>query len=274
MTQITRIAAGIEYDGSLFHGWQVQPDRHTVQQAVEKALAAFTCHPVRVVTAGRTDTGVHALNQVIHFDTSVIRTPFSWVRGTNNFLPRGVAIQWAKAVSSDFHARFSAFERSYDYVLYVHPVAPALMANKVGWSHTPLNLDAMRAAALLLLGEHDFSAFRSSECQAKSPIKTMHDVSIAEMGKHIHFRFTASAFLHHMVRNLMGCLIAVGKGKHPPSWVSDLLRERDRRVAAPTFMPDGLYLTRVGYPAEFEIPGPSVSARPGTWQWPDESKAI
>jgi tRNA pseudouridine38-40 synthase len=272
MTQITRIAAGIEYDGSLFHGWQVQPDRHTVQEALEKALTAFTCHPMRVVTAGRTDTGVHALNQVVHFDTPVTRTPYSWVRGVNNFLPRGVAVQWAKPVSMDFHARFSAFERSYDYVLYVHPVGPALMRGKVGWSHIDLNLVQMREAAALLLGEHDFSAFRSSECQAKSPIKTMHDISIAGAGQHIHFRFTASAFLHHMVRNLMGCLIAVGKGKHPPAWISELLRDGDRRVAAPTFMPDGLYLTRVGYPAEFEIPGPNLAARPGVWHWPDEGR--
>lgn len=266
---LTRIVACIEYDGSLFHGWQVQPDRHTVQEALETALSKFTCHPVRVVTAGRTDTGVHALNQIVHFDTEVTRSDFSWVRGVNNFLPRGVAVQWARPVSGEFNARFSAFERSYDYVLYVDAVRPTLLEGKVGWVHTPLDIDAMRAAAALLVGRHDFSAFRSSECQAKSPVKTMRDVSVAQQGHFVHFRFTASAFLHHMVRNLVGCLIAIGKGRHPVSWITTLLEHGDRRLAAPTFMPDGLYLSRVGYPEVFEIPAPNLSARPGVWQWPD-----
>lgn len=266
---VTRIAAGLEYDGSLFRGWQVQPDGRTVQDALEKALAAFTCHPVRVVTAGRTDTGVHALNQVVHFDTTVTRSDFSWVRGVNNFLPRGVAVQWAKPVPAVFNARFTAFERSYDYVLYVHPVNPTLLAGRVGWVHTPLDVAAMRAAAARLVGRHDFSAFRSSECQAKSPVKTMHEILVAANGPFIHFRFTASAFLHHMVRNLVGCLIAVGRGKQTPAWIDELLEHGDRRRAAATFMPDGLYLSRVGYPAEFEIPAPNLAARPGTWQWPN-----
>lgn len=271
MSTITRIAAGLEYDGSQFHGWQIQPDRHTVQEALEKALAEFTRQPVRTITAGRTDTGVHALNQVVHFDTEVERRAISWVRGVNNFLPRGVSVLWAKPVSPEFNARFSAFERSYDYVLYVDPVRPTLLAGKVGWVHTPLDVAAMQAAAALLVGRHDFSAFRSSECQAKSPVKTMHEITVLASARFIHFRFTASAFLHHMVRNLVGCLIDIGKGRHPASWATELLGHRDRRLAAPTFMPDGLYLTRVGYPAEFEIPAANVSARPGAWLGCDDS---
>ena len=265
----TRIVAGIEYDGARFRGWQVQPGGGTVQDALEHALAEFARVPIRVVCAGRTDTGVHALNQVMHFDTDVVRSDFSWVRGVNAFLPPGVVVQWAKPVSPEFNARFSAFERSYDYVLYVDAVRPALLAGQVGWVHTPLNVEAMREAATCLVGRHDFSAFRSSECQAKSPVKTVSEVAIAASGRFIHFRFTASAFLHHMVRNLMGCLVAVGRERHPPSWLADVLAQGDRRLAAATFMPDGLYLSRVGYPAEFDIPAPNLSARPGAWQWPN-----
>jgi tRNA pseudouridine38-40 synthase len=268
MSITTRVAAGIEYDGSLFRGWQVQPEGNTVQDALEKALAAFTCHPVRVVVAGRTDSGVHALNQVMHFDTEVTRSNFSWVRGVNNFLPAGVAIQWAKPVPVEFNARFTAFERTYDYVLYIDAVKPTLLSGKVGWVHTALDVDAMREAAAFLIGRHDFSAFRSSECQAKSPVKTLKEISVVPNGKFVHFRFTASAFLHHMVRNLVGCLIAVGRGRHPAAWMQELLAHGDRKQAAATFMPDGLYLSRVGYPEEFEIPAPNLSARPGAWQWP------
>jgi tRNA pseudouridine38-40 synthase len=264
-----RIAAGVEYDGSRFNGWQCQPNRPTVQGAVEAALSLFTLQPVKVTTAGRTDTGVHALNQVIHFDSSAKRSDFSWVRGVNAHLPPGVAIQWAKPVPDSFNARFSAFERSYDYVIFQHPVKPTLLAARVGWVHTPLDIAAMRDAAARLLGEHDFSSFRSSECQAKSPVKMMKQVDVVQNGPFIHFRFTASAFLHHMVRNLVGSLIAVGRGRYPPEWIDTLLLARDRKLAAPTFMPDGLYLTRVGYPAEFEMPPPNVAARPGGWQWPD-----
>ncbi|KKB64102.1 tRNA pseudouridine synthase A [Robbsia andropogonis] len=266
---MVRIAAGVEYDGSRFHGWQSQPNRETVQGAVEAALSTFTQAPVKVTTAGRTDTGVHALNQVIHFDSAARRSDFSWVRGVNAHLPPGVAIQWAKPVPETFNARFSAFERSYDYVIFQHAVKPTLLAGRVGWVHTPLDVAAMRAAATRLLGEHDFSSFRSSECQAKSPIKTMKQADVVQHGDFIHFRFTASAFLHHMVRNLVGSLVAIGRGRYAPEWVDELLVVRNRQCAAPTFMPDGLYLTRVGYPAEFEMPAPSVAARPGAWRWPD-----
>jgi len=264
-----RIAAGVEYDGSRFHGWQCQPNRATVQGAVEAALSVFAQEPIKVTTAGRTDTGVHALNQVIHFDSTAKRSDFSWVRGVNAHLPPGVAIQWAKPVPDTFNARFSAFERSYDYVILQQAVKPTLLAARVGWVHTPLDIAAMQNAAARLLGQHDFSSFRSSECQAKSPVKMMKQVDVVQNGAFIHFRFTASAFLHHMVRNLVGSLIAVGRGRYPPEWIDSLLLARDRRLAAPTFMPDGLYLTRVGYPVAFDMPPPNVVARPGGWQWPD-----
>lgn len=262
-----RIALGLQYDGSAFCGWQWQPDVTTVQGELERALQGFTTVPISTVVAGRTDTGVHALGQVVHFDTDLERESFSWVRGINAFLPRTVAIQWAKPVSETFHARFTAFDRTYYYVLYVHPVRSPMLAGRAGWVYMPLDIEAMRAAAAQWVGEHDFTSFRSSECQAKSPVKHLHQIDIERRGSFIHFRFRANAFLHHMVRNLMGCLLMVGRGRQRPEWASEVLAARDRKLASPTFMPDGLYLAKVGYPAEFELPEPNLGSEPWSDIW-------
>ena len=262
-----RIALGIQYDGTAFNGWQSQPHGKTVQDVLERALAEFARTPLQTTVAGRTDTGVHGLGQVVHFDTDLDRATFSWVRGTNAFLPHTVAVQWAKPMPETFHARFSAFERTYYYVLHVHPVRAPMLAGRAGWIHTPLDVDAMREAARCLIGEHDFSAFRSSECQAKTPVKHLYQIDIRATGELVHFRFRANAFLHHMVRNLMGCLVAVGRGRYPVAWMADVLASRDRDRAAPTFMPEGLYLARVGYPEPFAVPPASLGSMPfgGIW---------
>ncbi len=250
-----RIAIGIAYDGRAFDGWQSQPSGNTVQDRLEAALAAIAGAPVRVTAAGRTDAGVHATGQVAHFEVAAERPDTAWVRGTNAHLPESVAVQWSCVVDEAFHARFAAISRSYAYVLYNHPVRPAVFAGRVGWFHLPLDLGAMRAAAAALEGEHDFTAFRSSECQAKSPVKVLRRVAIARRGAHLVFEFTASAFLHHMVRNLVGCLVQVGRGAQPPGWVAEVLASRDRARGAPTFGPEGLYLTAVEYPERWRLPG-------------------
>lgn len=249
-----RIALGLEYDGRHFCGWQTQPDGRTVQDALEAALMEIASHPVKVLAAGRTDAGVHAAEQVVHFDTQASRPATAWVRGVNRFLPPGVAVLWAHEVSDDFHARFSASARSYSYYLLNHPVRPGLAAGRAGWFHSPLDVDAMRDAAQRLLGTHDFSSFRAAECQARTPVKSLARFDIHQHGDLIRFDLNADAFLHHMVRNLVGALVYVGKGAYPPAWIEALLAERDRRRAPPTFMPDGLYLTGVTYPPHFGLP--------------------
>jgi tRNA pseudouridine38-40 synthase len=249
-----RVAIGIAYDGAPFDGWQSQPTGNTVQDRLEAALAAIAGAAVRVTAAGRTDAGVHATGQVAHFDVAVERPDSAWVRGSNAHLPEGIAVQWACSVDDEFHARFSATSRSYTYVLYNHPVRPAVFAGRVGWFHLPLDVAAMRAAAECLVGEHDFSAFRSAECQAKTPVKLLHRVAIDRRGEHVVLEFTANAFLHHMVRNLVGCLVQVGKGAQPPGWLREVLESRDRSRAAPTFPAAGLYLTAVAYPDRWNLP--------------------
>lgn len=249
-----KIALGLEYDGSQFCGWQSQAGGCGVQDALESGLAQMAQHQVRVHAAGRTDAGVHALTQVVHFETTAMRPQNAWVRGVNAFLPAGVRVLWAQEVDAEFHARFSAERRSYQYLLQVSPVAPAVQHGKVGWYHRPLDLEAMRQAASLLLGEHDFSAFRAAECQAKSPVKILYQAEISQRGNLILFEFSANAFLHHMVRNLVGSLVYVGKGEHAPDWMSELLLHKDRSQAAPTFMPDGLYLTGVSYGKKWILP--------------------
>lgn len=263
-----RIALGVQYDGGAFRGWQSQPGGGTVQDALEAALAAFCTQAVKTTVAGRTDAGVHALNQIVHFDTPFARADFSWVRGVNAFLPDSVAVQWACEVEPTFHARFGAFARTYDYILLSRPVRPALLAGRVGWVHTPLDVAAMRAAAELLHGVHDFSAFRSSECQARSPVKHMYRIDLAQHGDFIRFRFCANAFLHHMVRNLVGSLAAIGRGRQDAGWLAAVLAGRDRRAAAPTFMPDGLYLSQIAYPDAFVLPPADLSALPGNVSLP------
>lgn len=249
-----RIALGLEYDGGAFAGWQTQPGGNTVQDTLERALAAIAGAPVRVACAGRTDAGVHATAQVVHFDAPAPRPLNAWVRGVNSHLPDTIAVRWACEVPPTFHARFSARSRSYRYLLYNHPVRPALLAGKVGWFHLPLDLAAMRAAAALLVGEHDFSAFRAADCQAKSPVKTLHLARVRHAGPCIVFDFRANAFLHHMVRNMVGALVHVGKGARPPAWIAELLAGRDRSRAAPTFSPHGLYLSGVEYGPGWPLP--------------------
>ncbi len=254
MTPVRRLALGVAYDGRRFHGWQSQPDGQTVQDHLEAALSRFADAPVATVCAGRTDTGVHALQQVVHLDPPVHRDLFSWVRGTNRFLPPDIAVQWCCEVSAEFHARNSARGRRYRYLLLESTVRPSLEAGRCGWVFRPLDGQAMQRAAAHLLGEHDFSAFRAAACQAPSPVKTLRQLDISRHGAYWRFEFEASAFLHHMVRNIMGCLVAVGTGSHPPDWMAEVLASRSRQAAAPTFAPDGLYFVGPQYDAAHGLP--------------------
>ena len=250
-----RLALGLSYRGSAYHGWQSQPGGRTVQDRLEAALAVFAATgPVSTVCAGRTDAGVHALNQVVHLDVDVSREAFSWVRGTNRFLPRDIAVQWCRIVPEGFHARYSAVGRRYTYVLLESAVRPSLDAGLCGWVFRPLDEPAMHRAAAHLLGEHDFSSFRAAECQATTPVKTVRDIRIVRRGAYWRFDFDANAFLHHMVRNVMGCLLAVGSGRQHPDWLRDVLAARNRDAAAPTFAADGLYFAGPYYDAALQLP--------------------
>jgi tRNA pseudouridine38-40 synthase len=252
--QARRIALGVAYRGERYHGWQSQPSGRTVQDHLEAALTQFAAMRVHTVCAGRTDTGVHGLNQVVHFDTPLQREAFSWIRGTNRYLPGDIAVQWCREVPADFHARNQARGRRYRYLLLESPVRPAIERGGCGWSFRPLDGDAMRAAATHLIGEHDFSSFRSSECQALSPVKILHAIRIERRGAYWRFDFDGVAFLHHMVRNLMGCLVAVGAGLKPPDWMAEVLAARSRDAAAPTFAPDGLYFLGPVYDGHLQLP--------------------
>jgi tRNA pseudouridine38-40 synthase len=251
-----RLALGISYNGQAYDGWQSQPSGRTVQDHLEAALARFCAHPEPVSTlcAGRTDAGVHGLMQVVHFDTGIAREDFSWVRGTNTFLPPDIAVQWARQVPDAFHARASAIARRYAYVLLESPVRPSVEAGRVGWVFRPLDEDAMRQGAQLLLGQHDFTSFRASACQAKSPVKTMQRVEITRRGPYWRFEFEADAFLHHMIRNIMGCLVLVGQGLQRPQWIAEVIEARSRDAAAPTFSPDGLYFVGPVYEPSWGLP--------------------
>ena len=249
-----RIALGLEYDGASFCGWQTQPGGCGVQDHLEKSLSALAAEPVSVTAAGRTDTGVHATAQVVHLDTNASREPSAWVRGTNSNLHPSARVAWAHAVPDDFHARFSARSRTYRYLLVDQPVAPAVLRGKVGWYHRPLDVAAMSAALTYVGGEHDFSAFRDAQCQAKSPVRDVREATVERRRDLIAFTFRANAFLHHMIRNLVGSLVYVGAGKHPPEWIAQLMETGDRRNSAPTFMPDGLYLDAIEYDAAFGLP--------------------
>ncbi|BCB26420.1 tRNA pseudouridine synthase A [Sulfurimicrobium lacus] len=254
---MVRIALGLEYDGRRFCGWQSQSSACGVQDALEQALSEIAGERIRVHAAGRTDTGVHALAQVIHFDTSAIRPDGAWVRGTNALLPDSVSVLWACPVGEGFHARFSAQERRYRYILLNHPVRPGLFSGKIGWFHVPLDIELMRQGADFLVGEHDFSAFRASGCQAKSPVKHLRELAITRQGDTLIFDLAANGFLHHMVRNIVGCLVYVGKKRYPPEWIGELLASADRTRAAPTFAPDGLYFSGVTYDPKWDLPRPS-----------------
>lgn len=264
---LTRVALGVQYVGTNYEGWQSQSHKNTIQDYLESAITSFLgkdcLEKVRVVVAGRTDSGVHALGQVVHFDTSFQRDVFSWVRGINAFLPKDIAVHWAKYVPNEFDARFSAQERSYAYVLAAAKEPLPLLNGQCGYLMLPsginLDVESMKEAASYLLGTHDFSSFRSSECQSKTPIKTIYQLDIVDNQPYIYFFIRGNAFLHHMVRNLIGSLTKVGLGKERPSWMLDVLGAKSRDVAAPTFSPDGLYLSRVGYPEHFDIPEPNLA---------------
>lgn len=249
-----RLALGISYNGVAYQGWQSQTGGRTVQDHLERALSTFADRPLSTVCAGRTDAGVHAFNQVVHLDSPVERDVFSWVRGSNRYLPRDIAVQWCQAVSGDFHARYSAHGRRYRYLLLESVVRPALEHGRAGWMFRPIDQERMQQAAALLIGEHDFSSFRSSECQARSPVKTLRSIQISRHGAYWRFDFDGSAFLHHMVRNLMGCLLAVGSGRQSPGWIVEVLAARSREVAAPTFSADGLYFVGPYYDAALGLP--------------------
>jgi len=254
LAELQRLALGLSYRGQAYHGWQSQPDGRTVQDAVEAALAAFAAEPVATVCAGRTDSGVHALNQVVHVDTALQRDPFSWVRGTNRYLPRDVAVQWCQPVGQGFHARNSARGRRYRFIVLEATTRPALEHGLVGWVFRPLDAQAMQAAAAQVLGEHDFSSFRAAGCQSPTPVKTLRSLEISRRGAYWRFDFDANAFLHHMVRNLMGCLLAVGSGRKRPEWMAEVLAARRRDAAAPTFPAEGLYFLGPYYDAVHAIP--------------------
>lgn len=250
---MARIALGVSYDGRPWQGWQTQPHGQTVQDTLELAIRSFLTIPVQTICAGRTDTGVHGLGQVVHLDSDIHRSEQSWVRGLNAHMPPSVSVQWAQVVSEDFHARFSATERTYTYIILNTPVRQPLWAGRAGWVFQSLDLEMMRQAACHLVGEHDFSSFRSSQCQAKSPIRTIYALSLEQKGRLIYVTLRANAFLHHMVRNILGALIQIGQGREPVSYMEHLLSVCDRRQGAPTFSPDGLYLTAVKYPG-FSFP--------------------
>jgi tRNA pseudouridine38-40 synthase len=260
--QAKRIVLGVQYDGASWQGWQTQLNGLTVQDKLELALGKFTRHEISTSCAGRTDAGVHAIEQVVHFDTVLDRDMQSWVRGVNTFLPPSIAVRWATEVATgvaaktgeNFHARFSARSRTYQYVLYNNQVRSPLLEGKAGWVFRTLDVDKMREAATHLLGEHDFSSFRSVQCQAKSPVKTMYAIKIEQRGDLIMFTVHANAFLHHMVRNIIGSLIYVGNGTQPTTWLKELLEAQDRKVAAPTFMADGLYLSKIDYDPKWKLP--------------------
>ena len=254
-----RIALGVEYDGAAFCGWQTQPGGGSVQDALEAALAKVAGQPVAVVCAGRTDAGVHATGQVVHFDAPVERPLTAWMRGVNTFLPEAVSVRWAQPVADGFHARFSAFGRRYRYLLLNRPQRPGVGHGRVGWDHHPLDLERMQQAAAQIIGEHDFSAFRAAGCQAKTPVKLMREARVYRVGDLIVFEFEASAFLHHMVRNLVGSLVYIGQGREAVGWMAELLAMKDRRVAAPTFSAAGLYLVGVSYEAHWGLPETATS---------------
>lgn len=264
--EAVRIAMGIEYDGSAFHGWQMQQEGvRTVQSVLEPAVATVADHPVTVHCAGRTDAGVHALEQVVHFDTPARRSERSWVLGTNVNLPPDVSVLWARAVGADFHARFRAVARHYRYVILCRPTRPALERDRAVWTHYPLDLAAMQEAAADLVGEHDFSSFRALACQAKSPVRRVHYARLTRKGERIELAIGANGFLHHMVRNIAGVLMAIGRGEAPVSWVRELLELRDRTRGGVTAPPQGLYLARIDYPPGFGLSASATEAQHRTF---------
>lgn len=250
-----RIAVGLEYHGAQLSGFQKQASTdNTVQAHLEAALSRIANEQITLICAGRTDAGVHASEQVVHFDTQAQRPAKAWVQGTNTHLPDTLRVHWASPVPAEFHARFSATARMYRYIIHRSPTRSAVLNKSVTWVAHELDVQRMNDAAQHLLGEHDFSSFRSSQCQANSPVRTVHHLRFSENDQFIVMEIKANAFLHHMVRNIMGCLIDIGRGAKPVAWMSELLTACDRRLASPTARPWGLYLVKVDYPAFFHLP--------------------
>ncbi|MBN7768948.1 tRNA pseudouridine(38-40) synthase TruA [Marinobacter daepoensis] len=250
-----RVAIIFEYDGQAFHGWQFQKSGvRSVEGELSRAAARVADHPVDLVCAGRTDAGVHASFQVAHFDTPSVRNLRSWVMGMNTALPDDISVHWAGNGVADFHARFSATYRRYRYVIYNHPVRPGIQRGQVSWTFRPLDADRMHRAAQALVGEHDFSSFRAAGCQSRTPVRFLERISVTRCGDYVVIDVQANAFLHHMVRNIAGALMAVGNGQQPPEWISGILEARDRTCAGVTAPPYGLYLVDVGYPEHLGIP--------------------
>ncbi|VAW85460.1 tRNA pseudouridine(38-40) synthase [hydrothermal vent metagenome] len=254
-----RLALAVEYDGSQFSGWQIQKNARSVQHVVQQALSTVANHEVVVSCAGRTDAGVHALSQIVHFDTSAQRSLRSWVYGTNANLPKEVCIQWAHPVDAEFHARFSAQRRQYRYVIFNRAVRPTFLANKVTWCYHDLDESLMAEAAHCLLGKHDFSSYRAIGCQAKSPIRTLHRLSVCRYDQFITLDLEANGFLHHMVRNIAGVLMDIGAGKAPVSWAQEVLEHKNRTLGGVTAQPYGLYFVGVRYPDKYQFPKLSLS---------------
>lgn len=248
-----RIALGVEYDGSHYYGWQAQTGLRTVQQMLENALTKVADQEISIVCAGRTDTGVHATNQIIHFDCEKARTIRGWVHGANSFLPKDICVKWGRDMPDEFHARYSALSRSYRYVIYNSSIRPALLRSHVTWQYRQLDETLMQEAAQFLLGENDYTSFRSVECQSKTPMRHVHHLQVQRKGHLVIIDINANAFLHHMVRNIAGVLIAVGSGKKPVTWVKEVLEAKDRRLGAETAPPYGLYLVSVIYPQEYAV---------------------
>lgn len=256
-----RIAMGVEYDGSGFAGWQAQ--KHgvsTVQEAVEKAISAVANESLKVVCAGRTDTGVHGAHQVIHIDTQAERSERSWVFGINSNLPKQVCVLWAKEVSAEFHARFSATRRRYQYVIFNRHVRPSYLAYRTTWEYRPLDIELMQQAAQFLVGTHNFNAYRALGCQAKNPVREVYELKVTRRNEFVFIDIEANAFLHHMVRNIAGVLMDIGAGKHSPAWANEILQTKDRTQGGVTAPPYGLYLCGVTYPDQFQIPQLSPAA--------------
>jgi tRNA pseudouridine38-40 synthase len=255
---VHRVAVGIEYRGSAFAGWQTQESLRTVQAETEKALGAVAAHKISLICAGRTDAGVHAREQIAHFETEARRTTRAWTLGANTNLPPDISVTWAMPVPAHFHARYSAEARTYRYIIFNRGVRSALVGKSAAAVFQPLNCNRMAAAAPLLVGKHDFSAFRSLQCQSRSPVRQLTRLTVERAGEWLTIEATANAFLHHMMRNIAGLLIAVGKGEHPPEWAREVLESRDRTLGAATAHADGLYLWHVAYPAAFRLPGREV----------------
>ncbi len=253
-----RIALGVEYEGTFFHGWQRQDGLITVQDALEKALSAVANHSVEVVCAGRTDAGVHAVGQVVHFDTEISRTDHSWIFGSNTNSSAEIRVNWAKMVDESFHARYSATARQYRYVIYNHSIRPALLRNNVTWYYRHLDAELMQEGANYLLGEHDFSSYRGISCQSRTPMREVFSISVVRHACWVTVEISANSFLHHMVRNIVGVLIAIGEGKRPPLWAKEVLEAKDRTQGGITSPASGLYMTKVTYPAHYKIPIPEI----------------